>query len=244
MQIPTHYPHLFHFESNYTACLYLASLDLNLLESYATYLCHEEQIYFKTLKHEKRQLSYLLGRYCAKQALATYTKYPVSADWHIAPGIFNQPVIVANPTNLNLSLSLSHSYNYGAALVFPTTYPMAVDLEIIDVQRQKIIHAKCSPRERELVNSPSEYFLLWTAKEVLAKVLKTGLGASFKIYEVAEVKDCGQYYESDYVYFSQYRCISWVWGEVLISMVKPNDIALLKQSPSIIPCDTESSSAG
>lgn len=221
MQIPNHYPHIFNLEEGYSVCLYVAKPNLSTLENYSDYLSYQEQTYFNTLNHKRRQLSYLLGRYCAKQALKTYTHHPTLTDWHIKPGIFKQPVIVTNPTGLNLSLSLSHSYTYGAALVFPTTYPMAIDLEIINSARQDIIFSKCSPYERELANDLSTCFLLWTAKEALAKVLKTGLGASFKVYEIEMIKCYGSYYKSNYTYFSQYECISWVWEEVLVSMVKP-----------------------
>ena len=225
MQIPTHYPYIFHFDSEYSACIYFDNKNLSSLCKYQNYLCEAEQDFFKSLKHQNRQLSYLLGRYCAKQALKGYTHHSNLTDWYIKPGIFNQPIIIHNPTALNLGLSIAHTATYGSALVFPMTHPMAIDLELINPRKQAVIQTYCSLHERKIpvpADDLTKYFLLWTAKEALAKVLKTGLGTSFKFYEVAQVKDHGKYYESQYVYFSQYKCISWIHEEILISMLKPS----------------------
>jgi hypothetical protein len=74
-----------------------------LQEQMVEFLHREELDYYATLVFEKRQHSYLLGRYAAKQAIGRYDTNVTYSDVLIKPGVFKYPVVyeVAARTGIN-----------------------------------------------------------------------------------------------------------------------------------------------
>ena len=75
--------------------------------------------------------------------------------------------------------------------------------------------------EKELIRKyPDSYefmlTLLWTAKEALSKILKTGLMTSFKILEIDKIEHKDGYWLSYYKSFGQYKVISFQTGSLYL----------------------------
>jgi 4'-phosphopantetheinyl transferase len=82
-------------------------------------LLHPLEIqYFNELQHSARKISYLLGRFTAKNAInILQTDQDNLCDFYIQPGVFQFPV-VKNIANSNIQVSISHCDNLGISLAF------------------------------------------------------------------------------------------------------------------------------
>jgi len=112
----------------------------NLLEDKNSYLHPEELKLFQTMKHERRQHSYLLGRFCAKMALAQQSDNQQYKQFHIDSGIFKQPIVRTDQLK-NWQVSISHCDELGAAIAFPEEHPIKFSY-FLAAMPTKIIHIK------------------------------------------------------------------------------------------------------
>ena len=149
----------------------------------------------------RRRAHYLAGRSVAKQALVrlllSRREKGLALGWdqfsriHIVNGVLGQPVL-RQPEKSGIGVSIAHSDHIAAALAFDEASPMAVDVERVDGKHIDTIWGQLTARERELVSEFKDKgnlcTALWTVKEALAKVLRTGL-ASLRL-SVYEVKRC------------------------------------------------------
>jgi len=217
--------HLVRPEAIYNANLCLCSIpSVNNYAKLACYLHPEEQKYYSTLVFERRIRSYLFGRYVAKKAVADFSGEENLNEICIQSGIFTQPVVVSGKGNVQVSIS--HCNNLAAALAFPEVHPLAIDIEQIDHDKHGALQSQLSLAEQGLAKSclPSyenALTLLWTAKEALSKVLKTGLMTPFLLFEISKIERHEHYVECLYRNFAQYKSFSFFAGDCICSIVHP-----------------------
>ncbi len=190
----------------------------------------EELQYYRTLKFEKRKESYLLGRYSAKRAVAAFMDESNLSKILIRQGIFNQPVIFYL-NEKKIQVSITHCERLGAAVAFPETHPMAVDIEKINSNKNHVLETQMTEKEKELIRTFSVPYeemltLFWTVKESLSKTLRTGLTAQFHIYEVNKIEKKHDYVISYFENFYQYKALSFRLGDYVFSAVCPKKIDL------------------
>ncbi len=218
-------------------CFTTASL-LSLQKKLNEFLHPEELKHYKTLSFERRQWSYLLGRYCAKHAISRYENHLTFSDILIKPGAFEQPVVYS-PGNKKIQITLSHCEDLGVALVFPETHPMGIDIEIIQSSNQDIIKTQLTANEKRWIErspytaSKTLYALFWTLKESLSKVLRTGMTTPFEIYALKNIVFKHNHWISDFEHFTQYQAMSFILGKKLFSVVYPKQTLLSINIPSI-----------
>ena len=186
---------------------------------------HPEEIaYFNDLKYDRRKHSYLLGRASAKIALSSLSKQPLNSIL-IDKGVFDFP-IVRSVAYQNTQVSISHCDDIGVALAFPEHHPMAVDIERIKTDTGGAIRQQLTPHEIALAANCSlataqGHTLLWTVKESLSKVLRTGLMIDPKALQIeASIKD-GLVWRSTFTHCGQYRAVSQIYENYVMSIVLP-----------------------
>lgn len=184
-----------------------------------------ETAYYRTLKFEKRQKSYLIGRYAAKQAIAALTGEADLGNIAIEQGVFSQPV-VKHASSRNVHVSITHCENIAAAIAFPEAFPIGIDIERIDTKHRSVFESQVTEKERELFNPGSwsyEEFMttVWTVKEALSKILKTGLTAPFHIFAVSKIRTDGRNAFLEFANFGQYQALSFNSGRYICSLVYP-----------------------
>jgi len=187
----------------------------------------DEEAYYKTLEFEKRRRSYLIGRYAAKQAVGAFAQEKNLSKILIQPGIFNQPVVRCGDEH-NVQVSITHCDELGAALAFPEAHPMAIDIEKIYTDKNNVLETQMTGKEREMVSAvPFPYetmlTLLWTAKESLSKILRTGLTAPFHIFEIDRIETKEDHTVSYFENFAQYKVISFNLGCYICSLTFPKN---------------------
>ena len=194
-------------------------------EEIVAFLHPQERKYYEKLKFEKRIKSYLVGRLTAKKAIAVLVGEVDLTKILIQSGIFTQPIATYKEKQ-NIQVSISHSDDFGAAVAFPEAHPMGIDIEKIHREQNEAIEREVTESEIKLIKGlPFSYetmlTFLWTAKEALSKVLKTGLMTPFKIYEVEKIENHQDYLLSFYKNFAQYKTVSFLIGNNVCSIVYP-----------------------
>jgi 4'-phosphopantetheinyl transferase len=198
----------------------------------------EYQLY-DAFSNDQRKLNFILGRYCAKMALASLFEIKSLNQIYIEAGVFNQPIIKA-PTIPNIRVSISHDKLSSIALAYPEEHPMGIDIESIQPDKTSEIEDYLTPHEIILINEFNQTHnlvvtIIWTAKESLSKVLKTGLTTSLSVLEIKSLeRNTHGYFRCTFTNFYQYQTISIIHNDKVITMIFPlnseveyNSISLL-----------------
>lgn len=206
-----------------------------------------EAAYYKTLKFEKRKRDYLIGRYAAKQAVAALLQERDLRSILIKHGVFNQPIVSCGDKH-NIQVSITHCDELGAAVAFPEAHPMGIDLQKINTSKREVIESQATEAEKEMITTllcPYDTFLtlLWTTKEALSKVLRTGLMTPFTVFEMSSVEAQNNYFLGCFRNFAQYKTLSFEKDEYVCSIVYPQKTeigidlyTLIAKWPALITC--------
>ena len=200
--------------------------DLLAEQSRKPFLHPDELGSFKRLPESPRRESYLMGRFCAKQAVMQRQQMRRPTSILVSPGVFHQPVL-HSPGAGEVQLSLSHCKGLGAALLFDEAHPMGIDIEVPDATKIAVIAPHLSAAETALIphihaSDPAwAHTWLWTAKEALGKVLRTGLTIAIPLLEVCRLQRDGEILIAEFTHFPQYKVMSFTWEAAIVSIVLP-----------------------
>lgn len=210
------------------ACLALVSKTEEEDKEGIEVLSEIEKETFEKYQHPERKKSYLLGRYCAKQAISKLVSLPSFASISILSGAFRHPLIRGISQN-GLAISLAHSKNSAVAIAHFDTYPCGVDIEIINLFPKEPVINSLKENERAILVShfPTEeecFALAWCAKESLAKAIKTGLTLPLSFLEIHSIEKIQSQYQVYYRHFPQYSSLNFVFEGRMISITKPKTV--------------------
>ena len=214
---------------NFVAGFSMLKEELSSLVEKKTLLHPLEYTFFETLNYERRQLSFLLGRLTAKEAIAQLIDPGDIRSILIDFGVFQFPV-VRNCIPGNIQVCISHCDNIGIALAFPEEHPIGMVLEKIDPERINAIRKYVSVRELELISGcgltiSTGCTALWTMKESLSKIFRTGLTMDFSILEIQSLEAVNGIYSAIFRSVSQYKAISFHIRNHICSLVIPKNTA-------------------
>jgi len=203
----------------------LVNEPLKALELHIAALHPKELELYSSFKHERRKLSYLLGRLSAKNAICALTDFNEFNSVFIDVGVFEFPMVNCLSIQ-NVQLSISHCNTIGLSIAFPESHPMGIDFEEINTNHVDVLKDQMTLDEIQLVKNvfPEEAkgcTLIWTAKEALSKIFKTGLMMDFKVLELDHIEKKGPIWESTFKHCGQYKAISYFSGIYVCSLVLP-----------------------
>ncbi len=192
----------------------------------------DELDYYHEIKADKRRCSYILGRICAKTCYQKVCNAKNPSTIHIKTGILKDPIL-QNQTKTTWQTGITHSNTMAAALVFPATHPLAIDVEEWDTQRTQVMKSQCDPLELNLLldlglSVDVSCAICWTAKEAISKALRTGRTTSFRLFELKSIhrhEDGG--YAGLFSQYHQYQFRSWVIENKVLSIVLPKRTRIL-----------------
>ena len=104
---------------------------------------------------------------------------------------------------------------------------MGIDLERIDPRQHETILSQLSEREigwlsLRFAGKLQFASALWAAKESLSKVLRTGLMASIRVYDLAEFNLAdSKVWEGFFQNFAQYKARVWIGSNHVLSIALP-----------------------
>ena len=149
---------------------------------------------YDSITANKRKLSYMLGRYCAKKAI---TGLVMKNPKHIIVenAIFEQPVVNVP----DISISITHSDQVGACVCFSNKLLMGIDVENIKPSKYHVLDSIAQEEEKRILSNIlgdelTALTVLWTIKEALGKAIFTGITISEKLTTIKQAKK-----EADYV---------------------------------------------
>ncbi len=213
-------------EENFS--LYLGTSSLNheiLFQKRKDYLNASELEIFENLKFKKKRKSFLQSRHLSKNILSRYLLETDLTKLIINHGVFTQP-IVNYVTNLMPTISISHTNTHTACIASSSKYPTAIDIETISADSKKNILSQTTNHERKNIKHEEDentfYTRIWTIKEALSKVLKTGITTPFSIYEINNIIYTKNYTIGRFSNFSQYLAISYHFEKHILSFVIPS----------------------
>jgi 4'-phosphopantetheinyl transferase len=215
-------------EASLTAMLVITfESNLGLVDEVAAELLGPtEAAYFSTLRFERRQKSYLLGRYAAKLALSQVLSEPNLKAIEVLKGVFDQPIVHCE-RHERWNVTLSHTESLAVALAYPAGHPMGIDVEQISQSRYETIMSELSSQETSWVKNSARgkhgvATALWSAKEALSKAITTGLMTPFQIYELAEFHQLHSgVLEVLFRNFAQYKARVWLGSSYVLSIALP-----------------------
>lgn len=197
-----------------------------LAERRSSILSDSELAYFEGLPVLRRRTSYLLGRFAAKNALASLVGEDDYRSISIEPGIFGQP-IVHHRCSIGYDISISHNSQQAIAIAFDAGHPMGIDIEKFDYTLYQTLLSAVPDEEARFLDcsdnaSPELLLVLWTAKEALSKALRCGMMTPASVLAIESLErspSCR--YQSVFRNFGQYKALSWVSEATIISIVLP-----------------------
>ncbi|WP_158700731.1 4'-phosphopantetheinyl transferase family protein [Bacillus paralicheniformis] len=202
------------------------------------FLHFKEYDYYQTLRYEKRVLSYLAGRYAAKHAVSALLGEESLERIYIKRGLFHYP-IVQHEYRSNIQVSISHCEQIGAALAFDEETPMGLDVERVHVDKRVVIAGLMTGDELKMVRSmclPEEVVLtmLWTCKEALSKVIRTGLTIAPEMLEISYCSVKESYNHCEYRHFTSFCAASFIVGNYVYSIAYPKRLGLQNSDATVI----------
>ena len=192
-----------------------------------SFLHPAENVYYNSLKREDQKKSYLLGRAAAKKAIEALIPEVNKHDIFIDRGVFDFPVVKGIFAQ-NIQVSISHCDDAGIAIAYPEDHPLGVDLEKVDTSKTEAMKRAMTSLELKLGSESDLTFeqyctTIWTIKEGLSKIFRTGLTLDFKLIELEHLTKKGTFYISTFKNFAQYKAVSYCSGEYVCSVVLPKN---------------------
>lgn len=185
----------------------------------SSHLLHPKELKkLNDFKYDLRKHSYLIGRIAAKKALTRLTNIQEASSFWIDKGVFEFPV-VKGVNKETLQVSISHCGSIGVAVAFPATHPMAIDLEQIDEAKAIDISSQLTSNEHSLDAEPIHLF---SVKEALSKVLRTGMMIDFKFLAIQKIhQKKATILVCTFKHFPQYKAIALTDSSHVLSIVLP-----------------------
>ena len=149
------------------------------------WLSTAETICLAGLRFAKRRDDWRLGRWTAKQAVASYLNLPDNcsdlARIEIRPAASGAPEAFVDNFRASATISLSHRNGRALCAVAPSGVDLGCDLEIVEPRSEAFVADYFTTEEQELIASTSPadksqmVALFWSAKESALKALREGL---------------------------------------------------------------------
>ncbi|UFJ41781.1 4'-phosphopantetheinyl transferase superfamily protein [Brevibacillus humidisoli] len=208
-----------------------------------TFLHPKELEYYCTLTYERRAKSYLAGRYAAKRSVSFFTREEHLDQVLIEQGILQQPIVV-HPNRLNAQVSITHCDDLAAAVSFPEALPLGIDIERIRTDHTEVLETQMTDREKELIKRlpysiETTLTILWTAKEALSKILRTGLTTPFTLFEISAMDVLNSSTRSYFTSFPQYYTDSYLFDHYVCSITYPKKTSLAVDAVGRLLADIE-----
>lgn len=151
----------------------------------SAWLSASEAARVENMRFAKRRTDWLLGRWTAKCALATYLRSPAHlealAGIEVRPAPSGAPDAFLDGEPVGASISLSHRAGVAICAVATAGVVLGCDLELIEPRAGGFAADYFTSQERALLatlsadDRPAVITLLWSAKESVLKALREGL---------------------------------------------------------------------
>ena len=212
-------------KQQFWACAALVKGTLNEGDMHLGKLHLNERTIYEGYQYERRKASYLLGRLVAKHAILPLSSISNPRLVWIDTGVFQFPIV--RGANLqNIQVSISHCDSIGFSVAYPEAHPMGIDIEKISEDRTATVLSQLVNNEKELLKTNrndtiSCYTAIFSIKEALSKILKTGMMLDFKFLEIKSFQLKEQVIKCTFIHFGQYKAFAYLQNGYVFAIVLP-----------------------
>jgi 4'-phosphopantetheinyl transferase len=206
-----------------------------------SFLSYSERNRYNFLKADIKRHEYLLGRLAVKHSVAGLLKVDNLSEIIVESGVFNQPIVkFENPIpHCNIQVSLTHSDNIAASIAFPEEHPVGIDYQVLDEDLYMVVESQLTHYELDLYKKLSlskgkVLNVIWTAKEAISKVMKTGLMTPLFIYEIEKIMVYSNKVISFFKNFPQYKAVSFIDEKKCLTVVIPRNSEMFLNIDNLI----------
>jgi 4'-phosphopantetheinyl transferase len=174
----------------------------------------------------KRYLSFAAGRICAKSALMRSSGIADPRAITITRGVFDFPIVKTKLITTQ-QISISHTSVVAAAISFDEGHPVGIDIEAVGTGILEFGDEVFTPAEQALVAQtpllPNHFLTaLWSIKESLSKILRTGLMTPFALFEVtSNITVSASQVDVEFKNFPQYRATAFIMESFVFAITYP-----------------------
>jgi 4'-phosphopantetheinyl transferase EntD len=173
-----------------------------------------ERLRFNAFPSPVRRQSFLMGRSAAKTAANGFAPGIPDAEVCIESGVFGFPIL-DHPQLSTHEVSITHTSTAAMAVVYPKTHPISIDIESISDAHPRALtsYGRAHEMKRLLACGLSQVdasTLIWSAKESVGKILRTGLTLHRLFYTIDSItpsETTPETWDILYRYFKQYRSV-------------------------------------
>jgi 4'-phosphopantetheinyl transferase len=195
--------------------------------TYVAQLTQDEQLLLKSQKTPAARNSFCLGKIAAKTAVKCLLDREI--EFTIDHGIFGFPIV--EPNHFGINISLAHTKHTGIAVCTSQKYPVGIDIEELSSSNNQIIMSTLTKVELGLSNHNNlteTVFLhiLWTAREALSKVIRTGFLVPMSLLSIKSVTPISKHFKIEFVNFSLFTGLVFCIGNHSVCVVIPTMVSL------------------
>ncbi len=150
------------------------------------WLSSAEVARYRAFRFPKRSADWLLGRWTAKRALASYfsstASKPMLREIEIRPTASGAPEVYVSGALVMASISITHSAGRAMCTIGPATVSVGCDMETVEPRSNAFVHDFFTPEEMNIVEACRDenarelsINLIWSAKESALKAMRLGL---------------------------------------------------------------------
>ncbi len=212
-------------KQKFKAGLAILKSELSDLGMHEISLHPEEKKVFNQYTNSKRKTSYLLGRLSSKMAILKLVGNIEPSNIWIDSGIFQFPVVKSSNVQ-NVQVSITHCDSIGLSIAFSENHPMGIDLEKIVKERVDVVLSQITAKEMNLLdkigmNNVHGYYNIFSVKESLSKIIRTGMMLDFKYFELDSITINQPIFEASFCHFGQYKALGFIQNGYVFSLALP-----------------------
>ncbi|MCF3941533.1 4'-phosphopantetheinyl transferase superfamily protein [Oceanobacillus alkalisoli] len=184
----------------------------------ATRLFNQREWSDLNIYRTKRRIEASKSLYLAKESIMEFLGFGIREIRNISllKGVFGQPVIVNNNnSSINIGISITHTEKTIGVLLFDQRHPMGIDVENKTSTDSEFLEPYFTDFEKRMIKNSGGTLskeILFSAKESLSKILKTGLTSPLQIYEISKYYKQGDTIYLFYKNFVQYKTTVQQYG--------------------------------
>lgn len=198
----------------------------NLLSNLDVYFSKREIATYQKTTSNKKQKTYLLGRYAIKLAAGYFLDESSLNEIEVVSTVVQYPVIRHLSRNTP-EVTLSHCDPLALALAHEAGHVVGLDIEKKSPSKIRVFERSMTPDEISLcrgiekVSYKTLANLLWTVHESLSKAIKCGFSVSFKLLEIKNLTVHNAYYHFTFRHFAHLHSYAYVLDKHILSITLP-----------------------
>lgn len=216
MNIETHIVHFKEDNKNQRLILSIAEYD-DSIANYKNLLSEAEIEKLNRIKVKTRQNEFIAGRVVVKNSLGFVDNTLTPNNITISNGVWGFPLIDSG----NL-ISIAHTKQFVAGVISElNTHPIGIDIEEIKPENAKSLNNFMKKYKRQF--TLEELHIYWSAKEAVAKALRTGFTIPDSIFEISELEYNSGYITVKFKQLSRLQVTAWINNNLVICIAYPTE---------------------